>query len=108
MKQEHTPTPKPWQICEYGTKPNGFPRHVSIRCGRTLIAHVFGKTDEQREENIFLIVRAVNAHDDLVAAAEDVLLDMAANTANGLSVRSAYDQWASLERLRAALAKARG
>jgi hypothetical protein len=66
MNAKHTPTP--WTVHVLAEKPYVV-ADVSIR-GAQVIATVGGRTAEEQTANAAFIVRAVNAHNKLVEAAQ--------------------------------------
>jgi hypothetical protein len=104
MRKMPTPrdghTPGPWKVRDPHTSSmmvnvtgaNG----VSVACVGTA-------KDQQTAPDAKLIASAPC----MLAALQDILLDMAANESNGLSVKSARN-WASVNRARAAIARATG
>lgn len=94
MTTKHTPPP--WQINPFNSS-QICDRDVSGR-GCMTLASMRGGTKVERQANAAVIVRAVNAHDDLVAALQAIASDE-----NIMSTTT----WARTI-ARAALAKAKG
>ena len=120
-KAQHTPGP--WKAFEYREDSTGelvigvgtdYPPGQLGDGSRSIVTMTGGyytRPGEFHKPEAAPINRA-NAHlvaaaPDLLAALRDILLDMAANESNGLSVKSAR-KWASVHRARAAIARATG
>lgn len=75
--------------------PNGDTRYI---------CRMFGTAPQVIEESQ-ANARLIAAAPELLTTLQDILLDIAANESNGLTVKSA-NRWASVERARAAIANA--
>lgn len=112
METKHTKTP--WKVTEDSTIIGSVTRNVIAECcgysdkaSNGDYASIIEKQGT-REANAAFIVRAVNAHDDLVAALEAAVRyvdDVSEATIFGDNDHADYDL---LDELRTALAKAKG
>ena len=109
-KAAHTPGPwaaKNWRIC--ANFEDGNPLPIKVICDT---AHNKEMRTEENEANAEFIVRACNAHDEFVQAAEHAV-DLIEAWMNGILAKSGItwesedDHPPALKELRAAIAKAR-
>jgi len=102
MTVSHTPTP--WVSREQG-EANEF--CLLTPEGNWVIAFLHnGEANvEQQRANVALIVRSVNAHDDLVKALEDARNYIGATVASAVSKKTVRNYAGCLSRIEAALAK---
>lgn len=104
MTQEHTPTPWIVEGCTVeawrSSKPEETPEVI-------MGFEVASESLRQSELDAAFIVRAVNAHDDLVKACEEVLENIAHAVSRGYTAEEMQGMY-GYTRARAALAKARG
>ena len=102
MNAKHTPTP--WSIVPQNDGSSIIAKmHEDASKGFRIVCHAWLRRDSQAEDqaNAAFIVRAVNAHDDLVAA----LSNLVAIIEDGNKATTESSSYACA---RAALAKARG
>lgn len=111
-------TPRPWELSEFdlddataigvrnpavGLNEDNY-MAIIADCG-VVVGRDPGFIQAERRANAALIVRAVNAHDDLVAALESAFFALGRAGANANRQHDGREAW---EQARAALAKARG